>query len=208
MPSVRAGSRPPSPTRTTSRGWPSRSAARASRATTGSAHAPPTQPATVPSGRINAFAPGLADVGRSHRTTVARANGSPWRLRSAASVSRSSGTCVLARGLTRERLVLIGGERRRSSPKPPHRLAHGFAPGFPFLLRHALVPQQAPDFGRRDRDVDVTDPEMPKRVDHRVGDGGGGADGGGLAHTLGAEGVMRRGRHGVAGLPLRRLHRG
>ncbi len=50
----------------------------------GSAHAPPTQPETVPSARTSALAPGLAEVGGSHRTTVASANGSPRRWRSAA----------------------------------------------------------------------------------------------------------------------------
>ena len=68
---------PPSPTRATRRGWPSRSAFNASRTTTGSAQAPPTQPVTAPSPRISALAPGLAEVGRSHRTTVASAKASP-----------------------------------------------------------------------------------------------------------------------------------
>src|SRR3989449_1842729 len=39
---------------------------------------------------MRAFAPGLADVGRSQRTTVASTNGSPRRWRSAASARRSS----------------------------------------------------------------------------------------------------------------------
>ena len=77
MPSVRAGSRPPSPTRTTRRGWPSRSAReRLPRHDRLGARARRPSPTTLPSGRISAFAPGLADVGRSQRTTVARANAS------------------------------------------------------------------------------------------------------------------------------------
>ena len=41
----------------------------------GSAQLPPIQPDTVPSCRISAFAPGLAEVGRSQRTTVATREG-------------------------------------------------------------------------------------------------------------------------------------
>src|SRR5439155_603911 len=58
----------------------------------GSAPAPPTQPRTLPSSRINAFAPGFAEVGASQRTTVASANASPARWSAAASSSSSSAT--------------------------------------------------------------------------------------------------------------------
>src|SRR5262245_31008319 len=44
---------------------------------------------SVPSAVMSAFAPGLAEVGFSARTTVARANATPARLSSAACSSRS-----------------------------------------------------------------------------------------------------------------------
>src|SRR6185503_14622676 len=43
---------------------------------------------------------------------------------------------------------------------------------------HAVLAEQAPDLLRGDRDVDVAHAEVPERVDDRVGDRGGRADGG------------------------------
>ncbi len=57
------------------RGLPSRSVFKASYRTIGSAHAPPIQPRSVPFAVMIAFTSGLAEVGFSHRTTVAIANG-------------------------------------------------------------------------------------------------------------------------------------
>lgn len=66
---------------------------------------------------------------------------------------------------------------------------------------------------RGDRNVEVPHAEaapvgVPERVDDGVGNGGGGADGGGLADAFGAERMMRRGRTGFAGFPVRRFNRG
>src|SRR5262245_28417120 len=63
----------------------------ASLTTTGSAQLPPTQPDTVPSRRMMARDPGLAEVGRSQRTTVAKANGTS---RSRSSCARASSSAV------------------------------------------------------------------------------------------------------------------
>ena len=93
-PSVRPSARTPSAVSAMSRGAPSPRARSASRTTTGSAHAPPTQPETLPSARTTAFAPGLADVGRSHLTTVASTNGSCRRRSSTTREKRSSVTAT------------------------------------------------------------------------------------------------------------------
>src|SRR5437016_5636372 len=53
------------------RASPSAIAPSASRMTTGAAQLPPIHPSKWPSAVITAFAPGLAEVGRSARTTVA-----------------------------------------------------------------------------------------------------------------------------------------
>src|SRR6266545_1469648 len=67
----------------TSRGLPSASASRAALSTAARAQPPPIQPSEmVPSGRITAFAPALAAVAATVRTTVASANGWPAALRS------------------------------------------------------------------------------------------------------------------------------
>ncbi len=63
------------------RGRPSAIACRAVLTTAGWAQPPPIQPCIVPSGSITAFAPGLAEVGDSQRTTVASAKGTPADLR-------------------------------------------------------------------------------------------------------------------------------
>jgi hypothetical protein len=55
------------------------SASRAALSTAARAQPPPIQPSDmVPSGRITALAPAFAAVAATVRTTVARANGSPW----------------------------------------------------------------------------------------------------------------------------------
>ena len=58
-----------------STGSPDDRAARAWLRTLASAHSPPTNPTIVPSARTSAASPGLADVGRSARTTVATTKG-------------------------------------------------------------------------------------------------------------------------------------
>src|SRR4030095_7181574 len=111
------------------------------------------------------------------RTTVASANGSPRRRRSPASMSRSSGTRRGLRSriarlrLTPGLLDLNGGERGRSSPMPPHPTdqslhawLHVVAVPSSNLVGDAFFTEQAPDLGRRDRDVDVAHAEMPERV--------------------------------------------
>ena len=63
----------------TSRDWPSASASRAAFITAARAQPPPIQPSdTEPSGRMIAFAPALAAVTETVRTTVASAKGSPF----------------------------------------------------------------------------------------------------------------------------------
>src|SRR5690349_11220430 len=57
---------------------------------------------------------------------------------------------------------------------------------------HALVAQDLPHLRRRDRDVDVADPQVPQRVDDRVRDRRGRADRRRLADALGADRVVRR----------------
>src|SRR5260221_430047 len=69
---------------------PSRNMRRASRSTTGWAQLPPIQPVIVPSAWTIACAPGFADVGRSHQTTVATTKGSPACVSRYASSSRFS----------------------------------------------------------------------------------------------------------------------
>ena len=56
-----------------SRGRPSASAASAWRTTSGCVQLPPIHPCTWPSPVITAVLPGLAELGRSRRTTVAMA---------------------------------------------------------------------------------------------------------------------------------------
>ena len=67
--------------------------------------------------------------------------------------------------------------------------------------------QRLPDLRGRDRHVDVLHAGVPQRVDHRVDVRGGGADRRRLADALRADRVMRRRRHGLAQLELRRLPR-
>src|SRR5581483_1454791 len=75
--------------RKTSRGVPSSMAESASRTTTGSAQAPPTQPRTSPLAVISARYPVLPDDGARRHTTVARAKRSP-RTASSRAISRAS----------------------------------------------------------------------------------------------------------------------
>src|SRR2546423_6344342 len=110
-------SSPPAPAsssgdpRNTSRGTPSSSAARASRTTTGSAQAPPTQPRTSPSAVMPARYPVLPDDGARRHTTVARANRSPRSARSRAS-------CRASMSVTRQRRV--AGDVAMLRDRRPH----------------------------------------------------------------------------------------
>src|SRR5262245_22005182 len=88
--------------RNSSRGWPSAIAARASRMTVGSAHAPDSQPRTEPSGMMTAFEPCFPDAGPRRHTTVASTNVRPRRSRSPAS---SSTPAVIPLPLPRLRLL-------------------------------------------------------------------------------------------------------
>ena len=65
-----------------------------------------------------------------------------------------------------------------------------------------------PHLRGRERHVDVPHARRPQRVDHRVHVRGRRAHGGRLADALGADRVVRRRRHGLAELELRRLPRG
>ena len=67
------------------RGSPSASAPSESRMTSGSVHAPPTQPCSSPSAVTSARSPTRAEDGRSTATTVASANGVPSSTRRPAS---------------------------------------------------------------------------------------------------------------------------
>ncbi len=69
---------------------PSASARSASRTTAGSEHAPPTQPTSVPSWRMSARSPRLAEAGRRTETTVARTNSSPASASRPASIRTSA----------------------------------------------------------------------------------------------------------------------
>ena len=71
-------------------GPPDSSSPRLRSRTVNSAQVPPTNPSTVPSGSTSASSPGLADVGRSTRTTRACTNGTR-SLRSAAARSCTAG---------------------------------------------------------------------------------------------------------------------
>src|SRR5436305_2710180 len=63
--------------RNTRRGTPSARMCRASRTTTGSAHAPPMKPNTCPEAVMTARQPSLPEDGLRRHTTVANANASP-----------------------------------------------------------------------------------------------------------------------------------
>src|SRR5581483_75572 len=76
--------------RNTSRGVPSARADSASRTTTGSAQAPPTQPRTSPEAVMTAREPVLPDDGARRHTTVARAKCSPFSASSRATSSASA----------------------------------------------------------------------------------------------------------------------
>ncbi len=136
----------------------------ASAATAGFEQLPPIQPIHSPSALISAFAPGLAEVGFSARTTVASTNGSPaFFSRSAA--SRMSCTSLFQRG--------------------------------------ALLLQDLPHPGGRNRDLHVPHPKMPQSVDDRVHESGRRADGGRLPDALRSDGVVRRRRHRLPDFPFR-----
>src|SRR5512145_1399640 len=107
-PSARPSGAPPLPTSTRNRGAPSSRAPSASLTATGSAQLPPIQPDTEPSCRMSAFAPGLAEVGRSQRTTVATANGSPRRASASASASQSTGLMSFGDAVITQQLPDLG----------------------------------------------------------------------------------------------------
>src|SRR2546422_1326745 len=75
------------------------------------------------------------------------------------------------------------------------------------LLRDALLLQDLPHFLGRDRDVEVRHTEMPERVDYGVRNRRRRTHRCRLSHTLRAEGMVRRGRGGLVGLPMRGLER-
>src|SRR5690349_10606095 len=71
---------------------------------------------------------------------------------------------------------------------------------------HALLVEDRPHLLRGDRDIDVANAEMPKRVNDGVRDGRRRADGRRLADALRADRVVRRRRDRLLELPRRRLH--
>src|SRR6187401_474635 len=76
----------------------------------------------------------------------------------------------------------------------------GAAPGA--SVAHSMLPQGLPDLVRGDGNIQVAYPQMPERVHDRVGDRGRRSHRRRFAHALGAEGMVRRGRDGLAQLPL------
>ena len=125
----------------------------------------------APSAWTSALAPGLADVGASHRTTVASANGSPRRWSSAATVDQ--------------------------------RLSH--------VLRHSVTPWARSSFHTLAGVIGMSmwrTPRCQSASTTALAMAGGRAHRGRLADALGAEGMVRRRSHRVAGLPLRGLDRG
>src|SRR5262245_2285393 len=73
------------------------------------------------------------------------------------------------------------------------------------LLAYAVISQKLPHFRRSDRNVYVSDPQMPERVNDRIDDGRGRSDGCGLSDALRPERVMWRGGAGFVRLPIRSL---
>src|SRR3972149_8014574 len=69
-------------------------------------------------------------------------------------------------------------------------------------LRDSLTLEDPPNLPLGDRDVDVRNPKMGQCVDDRVRNGGGRADGRGLADSFRPDRVGRGGRRGLRGLPL------
>src|SRR5256712_1708692 len=59
-----------------------------------------------------------------------------------------------------------------------------YSKGAQYMGSSSVAPQGLPDASRSERHVDVADAERRDRVHHRVGDGGGGGDGPGLAGAL------------------------
>src|SRR6266702_3436269 len=75
------------------------------------------------------------------------------------------------------------------------------------LIDHAFLLENVPHLPRRNRHINVLYAKMGKCVDHGIDEGRRRADIRRLAHALGAEGMMRRRRAGLACLPVRSLDR-
>src|SRR5580692_9271094 len=165
-----------------SRALPSEMTCFASRITTGSAQAPPIHPFSWPSAVMIAREPCLLDDGPCRQTTVASAKVSPPRARSAICPSTPRPFISPPRpssSLLAWRAALVLAHRRET----------GHVPSVGERLPHPV---------RQQRHVDVPDPGLAQRVHDRVDEGGRPADGGALADALGADRVVRAGRHDLA----------
>src|SRR5262249_59656005 len=103
--------------------------------TVGCAQLPPIQPKNSPSEVIIALSPGSPEVGRSRRTTVARAKGTPLA---------SSSWALPKTQLFMEEPPLAGITI--------------------VLFSHSMITEILPDLGRGEWDVDVVHPQVPERI--------------------------------------------
>src|SRR5579864_7172230 len=74
------------------------------------------------------------------------------------------------------------------------------------LIRHTRRPERLPYPLRRNRNVDMSDAQMPQRIHYCVGNRWRSADRWRLPNTLRADRMVRRGSDRMAGFPLRRLN--
>src|SRR5215470_9685704 len=187
---------------------PSRNMRRASRSTTGWAQLPPIQPVMVPSARIITCAPGFAEVGRSHHTTVATTKASPACVSWYASSSRLSITATrsfLPPGivnLVSARDATTYHRSTKCSGDPCGRQG-------PLLVRsQALFLQDIPHLPRRDRNIYMPYANMRERIDNGIGNCLRSAHSRRFANTFGPYRMMRRRCNRFIGLPVWCLHRG
>src|ERR1700722_7057631 len=171
-----------------SRGTPSVITCWASRITTGSAHAPPIQPCRSPEAVMIAREPCWPEDGACRQTTVASANGWPRRVSSPASSSTS-------------KLCISNSPQTPTLAVPYSVRAYRGRPGDVVPLGDRL-----PDPVGEQWHVDVADPGLGQRVQHRVHERGRAADRRALPDALGADRVVRAGGdHLAVQLEARRL---
>src|SRR6266849_499334 len=189
---------------------PSCSRRRASRRISGWAQLPPIQPVSWPLAWMMALAPGFAEVGRSHQTTVASTNGSPACLRRYARSSMVSDIVILwKRGKQPSQSRVQASSRpyqpgRRDVSWPPSgELASALLIG-----RQGFFLEDSPHLPGAERNIDMAYANVSQRIDNGISNRLWCANSGRLADALGPDGMVRRGRYRLVRLPVGRLHRG